>query len=314
MKPSKQYSAIVASVLLILPAVAYADTGSSSSFASQLLQIQMNVITCRNTYATGFLNDVVTVINNSTITSTLSGTDIPKLNSDYSALQGDASANNTSQFKTDVKTYNTDTNTANKDSRTAIIAAHSKTVNSTLRTDLAQLKSTHNSCILVAKQQDAQLKEQRFNNAMTHTQNWANRMGKHGENMTALNQTISRAGADIQAFETAVNNAQNGTQLKNAMKSFCLYNGCNNSNDFHFAANTAIEADQAKLNLLASKNSTATYQSIVSQAQTDLNNAQTALSQVGSSQYQGNQSSTIWTDIKAADDLISQLQMMDHKH
>ncbi|HXX06252.1 MAG TPA: hypothetical protein VEJ68_05460, partial [Candidatus Bathyarchaeia archaeon] len=74
------------------------------------------------------------------------------------------------------------------------------------------------------------------------------------------------------------------------------------------------DAGQAKLNTLATKNSTSTFQSIVGQAQSDLNNAQTELGQVGSDKYQGNQSSTIWTNIKAATDLIHQLQLMaNHK-
>ena len=88
-----------------------------------------------------------------------------------------------------------------------------------------------------------------------------------------------------------------------------------NADNFHFAAVTAIQVDQVKLNVLATKNNTSSYQTMVSQAQTDIGNAQTALNQVGSSKYQGNQSNDVWNNIKAASDLIHHLQqIVNHKH
>jgi hypothetical protein len=126
---------------------------------------------------------------------------------------------------------------------------------------------------------------------------------------------IGNATAKIQTFELAVQNAQNSTQIKAALDSFCLYNGCKTSENFHFAAASAIQVDQARLNVLAVKNSTMSYQTLVNQAQTDLGNAQTALNQVGSNKYQGTQSNDIWNDIKAAADVIHQLQQIaNHKH
>jgi hypothetical protein len=315
MKPTINYTALMASLLLIMPLAAYADQGSKSQYQSQVLQLQMAAMTCRNTYVTGDLGDVVSVINNSTITATLTNTDISKLGTDFSSLQTDASGNNISQFKADVKVYNGDTKSANLDARTAIKTAHSKTVYSTLRTDIKQLQSTYKSCLFGVKQQYAQLKAQMFNNSLSHTQNMTSKLASHGANTTALTNVINQNSASVQAFEAAVNNAQNSTQLQAALNSFCLYNGCKDSNNSHFAANVAIQADQAKLNVLAGKNSTASYQGLVSQVQTDLTNAQTALNQVGSTQYQGNQSSTVWNNIKAASDVIQQLQqIVNHKH
>jgi hypothetical protein len=315
MNPTVKYSAFIASLILVLPYAAYADQGSSSQYASQSLQIQLSSLTCINTYATGYINDAVSAINNSAITSTLTNTDIPKLGTDFGALQADANANNAAQFKTDTQKYNTDTRTANYDAIVAIKASHSKTVYSTLKSDMGQLQSTEKSCLYATKQQQAQHKIQIFNTALSRVQNMTNKLGSHGANTAALTQTINLASSQIQAFQTAINNAQNSTQLQAALNSFCLYNGCKTANNFHFAANTVIQADQAKLNVLAGKNTTSSYQGLVGQTQTDINNAQTALNQVGANQYQGTQSSTVWSDIKAASDLIHQLQqIVNHKH
>lgn len=315
MKPNLRYGAFIASLLLVMPIAAYADNGMRSNYASQSLQLQLDTMTCRNTYVTGYLGDVVSIINNSTTTSTLTTTDIPKLGTDFSSMQSDAGTNNTAQFKTDMKTYNGDTKTADLDVKTDVKIAHSKTINTTLRSDNKQLQLAYQSCLFGVKQQVAQFKENMFNAHIANAQNRAEKLALRGLNTAGLNQTIDNANAGVQAFEQAVANAQNSTQLKAALQSFCLYNGCKNPSNQHFAANTAIQIDQSRLNVLASKNTTSTFQGLVSQAQTDLANAQTALTQVGSSQYQGNQSDTVWNDIKDASDTIQQLQhIVNHKH
>ncbi|MGI0093979.1 MAG: hypothetical protein ACREA8_07745 [Nitrosotalea sp.] len=314
MKPHLRYGAFIASLLLVMPLAAYADNGTRNNYASQSLQLQLDTMTCRNTYVTGYLGDVASVIDNATTTSTLTTTDIPKLGTDFSSLQSDASTNNTAQFKTDVNTYNADTKTADLDVKTDVKTTHSKTVNTTLRSDNKQLQSTYQSCLFGVKQQVAQFKANMFNTHIANAQNRAGKLASRGMNTAGLNQTINTANAGVQAFEQAVTNAQNSTQIKAALQSFCLYNGCKTPNNQHFAANTAIQVGQSRLNVLADKNTTSTFQGLVSQAQTDLTNAQTALTQVGSSQYQGNQSDTVWNDIKAASDIMQQLQhMVNHK-
>lgn len=311
MNPTVKYSAFIASLILVMPYVAFADQGHQS----QNLQLQLATETCIDTHATAYLNDVVSAINNSTITSAITTTDIPKINADFATLQTDANVNNTAQFKTDTQKFSSDQRAANLDIVSAIRAAHSKTVNSTLRSENSQLQSAEKTCLFAAKQQKAQIKVQAFNKAITHAQDMSGKLSKHGANTAALNQTINNANNQIQAFQAAINNAQNSTQLQSALNSFCLYNGCKTANNFHFAANAAIQADQAKLNALAGKNTTSTFQALVGQAQSDITNAQTALTQVGANQYQGTQSSTVWNDIKAAADVIHQLQqIVNHKH
>ena len=314
MHAKTQYIALIASVMLILPSTAFADQGAGSQTAIYQLQPQLASITCSNAYLTGYLNDVVTAISNSTITAAVSS-DLTKLGTDFSALQADANSGNISQFKTDAKTYNVDSKTANHDALSAIKAAHSKTVNTTLQSDKSKLKSDQDSCLFAAKQQKAQLKIQNYNTVLSHATNMTGKLAKHGANTTTLSQTINTASAQVQAFQNAVKNAQNSTQLQTALNSFCLYNACKTPNNFHFAAITAIQANQAKLSLLASKNTTSSYQGLVSQAQADLAKAQTALNQVGSNQYQGTQSNDVWNNIKASVDVIHQLQqIINHKH
>ncbi|CUR52127.1 exported protein of unknown function [Nitrosotalea devaniterrae] len=314
MQTRLQYAALIACAMMVLPSAAFADSDNKSQYATKQLPVQLASMTCSNAYLDGYLGDVVTAINNSTTTATLS-TDITKTSTDFGTLQSDASANNTAQFRTDVKTYNADSKTANLEAHSELKIVHSRTVNTTLKSDASQLRSTENTCLFVAKQQKANLKGEMYDHVMARAQNMTEKMQKRGMNTDEINKVIGNATAKIQAFELAVQNAQNSTQIKAALDSFCLYNGCKTSENFHFAAASAIQVDQARLNVLAVKNSTTSYQALVNQAQLDLGNAQTALNQVGSNKYQGTQSSDIWNDIKAAADVIHQLQQIaNHKH
>src|SRR5574340_228577 len=266
MQTRLQYAALIACAMMGFPSAAFADSGTRSQYAVQQLQVQLASVTCTNAYLDGYLGDVVSTINNSTITAALS-TDITRTSTDFATLQSDANANNTAQFKADVKTY---------------------------KSDASQLRSTENTCLFVAKQQRANLKGEMYNHIMARAQNMTQRMEKRGMNTDEINKVIGNATTKIQTFELAVQNAQNSTQIKAALDSFCLYNGCKTSENCHFAAASAIQVDQARLNVLAVKNSTTSYQALVNQAQTDLGNAQTALNQVGSNKYRGTQSSDIW--------------------
>ena len=314
MQTRLQYTALIACVMLVLPSAAFAESSPKSKYAEQQLQVQFSSITCNNAYLDEYTNAVITAINNSTTTATLS-TALAKTGADFVALQTDVNSSNTVQFKADLKTYHTDIRTTNLDSHADLKATHSKTVSAILKSETSQLRSTEHSCLFVAKQQRAHLKVDMYNFDMARANNMTKKMTKHGEDTTGIAKVMGNATAQIAAFQLAVQNAQNSTQLQAAIQSFCLYNGCKLPDNFHFAAATAIQADQAKLNVLATKNSTSSYQGLVSQAQTDIGNAQTALNQVGSNKYQGNQSSDVWNNIKAAADVIHQLQqIVNHKH
>lgn len=309
MIPTMKCGALIASMLLIMPFAAYADQGSNASYTTQMLQGRLASLACGNAYTTGYLNAVVTIINNSTTTATLSG-DITKLGVSFSALQNDANNGDMTQYKTDTKTYTADSKQANLDTRAILKTMHSKSINSELKSQASQLRSEQKGCMFTVKQQQSQLKIQMFNKSLLHAENMTSKMAKHGVNTEALNQTLNTANAQVQAFQLAVQNSQNSTQLQAALNSFCLYDGCKDPNNFHFAAKTTIETNQAKLNILATKNNTSSYQALVSQGQTDLTTAQNELNGVGSNKYRGTQSSDIWNNIKAASDIIHHLQQI----
>lgn len=135
-----------------------------------------------------------------------------------------------------------------------------------------------------------------------------------GLNITALNNVISNASIDVSSLQSAINSANDSKSLQKAINSFCLYNGCKNGTNFHFAANSAIAVKQAQLTKIQSRNGSSTYSTQIIQAQNDLGAAQSVLNTVGIGQYSGTQQSDVWNNIKAATDIIKQIwQELGHK-
>jgi len=309
MKTQMQYAALVACALLIIPAAAFADNGSTQNQASvqqSYLNAALARVTCQANYETGSISDAISDISN--IDQTAISSDSSKVGSDVQTLTTDANNKDKTQFQTDLKSFVSDSKTATKDLRSAI-----KNVNPTsdektkIKTDFATLKSTEQSCLFSAGQQFANAKIQAFGFGIQKVQNRASNLSSKGIDTTQLGQIINQAQTNLGNLGGAISSATNSTQLKSALQSYCQYNGCRNGINFHFAAQSALSAEQALLNKINSNPNSGQYSSQIQQAQTDLTNAQNALNTVSTSQYQGTQQTTVWNDLHDAQSIIKQL-------
>lgn len=239
-----------------------------------------------------------------------------KINGDLTTLQGYASSNDKTGFQSFVQgQLKTDTKSVRLDAQNLIKTVHlTKDQRATLKSEMSQLQSTYKSCMFAAKQQSANAKVQNFQNQITQMQNRSKTLAVKGIDTTALNNQISSANAQVAALQAAINSANDSKSLQKAINSFCLYNGCKNGTNFHFAANSAIAVKQAQLTKIQSRNGSTVYSTQITQAQNDLNTAKSVLNTVGNSQYSGTQQSNVWNNIKAATDIIKQLwQEINHK-
>jgi predicted RNase H-like nuclease (RuvC/YqgF family) len=241
---------------------------------------------------------------------------VTKINGDLTTLQGYAGSNDKTGFQSFVQgQFKTDTRSSNLDAQNLIKTVHlTKDQRKTLKSEMSQLQITYKTCMFTAKQQFANAKVQGFQNQITQMQNRSKTLAGKGVNTTALNNQISSASAQVAALQAAINSANDSKSLQKAVNSFCLYNGCKNGTNFHFAANSAIAVKQAQLTKIQSRNGSSTYSTQITQAQSDLNAAQSILNTIGNGQYSGTQQSNVWNNIKAAADLINQLwHELNHK-
>ncbi|MGB6463307.1 MAG: hypothetical protein WBF38_03670 [Nitrosotalea sp.] len=310
MHTKMQYAALMACALLIIPAAAFAQTATTQSGAATVQQDSMNAalaqVTCQANYLTGYIGDAISVIPN--INSTTISADSSKITTDLQTVTTDINNDNKTQFKTDLPTLRADFKSGRLDLTNAIkTSTPTKTERSQLRSDMTSLGTTQQSCMFAAEQQSAQAKIASFQFAIQKMQTRSHKLYLRGFDTTQLNQTISQAQTNLDNLAAAISSATNPTQLKAALQSYCQYDGCKSGTNFHFAAQSALDAEQAALNAINSNQNSGQYSTQISQAQTDLTNAQSILGTVATGPYQGTQSTDVWNNLHDAQVIINQI-------
>ncbi|HKC78900.1 MAG TPA: hypothetical protein VKB83_02265 [Nitrosopumilaceae archaeon] len=308
-----QYSALVACALLIIPAAAFADNSSTrDSMQQSYLNAMLARATCQANAETGYIGAAISDISN--INQTAISADSGKITADLQTLTTDV--NNKDQFKVDLKSFRTDSLTGTLDMHSAIKDAKPTSDQKTkLKSDFSSMRSTYQSCMFGAIQQFANVKLQVYGNTIQKVQNRTNVMASKGMDTTKLNLLISQAQTNLGNLAASVSSATNSSELKTALKSYCQYNGCKSGVNFHFAAQTALSAEQSVLDSIKSNPNSGQYRSKIDQAQTDLTNAQNILITVGTSKYQGTQQTDVWNDLHDSSGIIKQLwgELNGHK-
>lgn len=305
-----QYLALVSCALLIIPAAAFADSSSNQQDKASVEQSYLNAVlaraTCQANYETGSIGIAISDIPN--IDQTAIGADSGKINSDLQTLTTDANNNNKNQFRTDLKSFRTDSKTATLDLRSAIKNVNPSSDEKTkLKTDLGNIKSTDKSCMFGAGQQFANARIQAYGTGIQKVQNKADSLKSKGADTTLLNQLINQAQTNLGNLAASISSATDSSQLKAALQSYCQYNGCKTGTNFHLAAKSALDAEQAALDAIKSNPNSGQYSSQIDKAQTDLTNAQNILTSVGTSKYQGTQQTDVWNALHDAHGIIKQL-------
>lgn len=311
MHTKMQYVSLMACALLIIPAAAFAQTPiTQQSQAAAVQQDSMNAtlaqVTCQANYLTGYIGDAISVIPN--INSTAISSDSSKITTDLQIVTTDVNNDNKTQFKTDLPTLRADFKSGRLDLNSAVKASvPTKTERSQLRSDMASLGTTERSCMFASEQQFAQAKIASFQFAIQQEQTRSHKLYLRGFDTTQLNQTISQAQTNLDNLAAAISSATNSTQLKAALQSYCQYDGCKSGTNFHFAAQSALDAEQAALTAIASNPNSGQYSTQISQAQTDLTNVQNTLNTVATGQYQGTESTDVWNNLHDAQVIINQI-------
>ena len=182
-------------------------------------------------------------------------------------------------------------------------------VRAALVSNYKQLVVNYSQC---QKQAYTNMTQERVNGYQSQIKNFQekiNDLQERGFNVTVLNQLLSDAQTQIiQPLQSALSNANDSQQVQNAIRTYCLYDGCINGTNFHLDAKFDLTRATIILNDLQTNSAAFNLDNAtVSQAQQDLTDAQTALNNVGTSAYQQGQSQTIFNDIQNASKIIVQL-------
>ncbi len=140
----------------------------------------------------------------------------------------------------------------------------------------------------------------------TWTDKASNLSGK-GIDTSAMTSLIQDAKTQIIApLQSAIESATDGKSLADALHKYCLFDGCKDGTNFHFAAKWEIAKLSAMENYVKAQPKAANYTTQLDKVTSDLNSANAGLSAVGSSQYDDHQS-TVWDPIKDAAETLKQV-------
>ncbi len=303
-------------IYLIIPVLLFGSAISAqtaTAFASgdainqTILNAAMQQVNCKTNFTVSFLNQVVSVVPNasSTLTPFITG-----IQYDTSQLQLYANSGNGPAFRSYLtNTYDPELRTI----RTSWVSSL-KNVNvtkgtiKTLRSDYNASKATYESCAFGALKIFANEKVAAYQSDMLQYRQTIVKLDSNGINTQSLNQTLSGVATTvITPLQNAISLASNESQLRAAINSYCIFDGCPSGLNYHLAAKFDLGVLTGIAGKVSSMNLTTSQRANLTTAQGDLSVSSSTLQTAGTSRYIGNQSTEVWSNLKGAGSLLRQI-------
>ena len=290
--------------MLLVPLVSAVPQGIGALKGAGL-EAAMTNAECKTDFMVAVIDGMVAVLND---TGNLSS-QVDILNSDIDTMQGYVDANDTDAFRAYVHgTYAQhmrDAKTAIKDARKGQGFGKMK---QQLKEQYDELKSTYDSCHFGTLKHAAETKVDGYKDALGRKRQKIQNLSAKGINTTELDELVDEAENEVvDPLENEVGDADNVQELKGIMDKYCLYNGCKNGTDFHFAAKFEIKKLGLILDNIKADAESKNLSSDVETVQGYLDSAQSKLDAADESKMDDAAHEAMWSDIKAAESALKLL-------
>ena len=219
-----------------------------------------------------------------------------KLKDTTAQLKNLADQNRTKEFRALLKTtYNQDLKSARVTTKTSKKNV-TATVKNRVKDDYKQFRAELEACNVDKLKKHAEARLERWEQKIAHRREVANNLSAKGVNVQGLLNLLSAAETQILGPIRASLSLNNATEIQNAIKGYCPFNGCANGTNYHLAAKFEIEKLNRIIDLLEVNGTT----NRTVEARGYLNAAKAALDTVGTTQYTEEQKNAVWNNIKAA--------------
>ncbi len=299
----KKLGILTVAMLMIVVAISAFASMASASTASpndqQDLQARYDLVNAHVGFMTGVMSDIVSLVPQATNLQAPSD----KLNSDMSTLQGFVSSSDKDGFSNYVKsTIQPDVQAGNDALKTDRQQYKSWNVTAAtvqqLKTDYQSRKATYDTQVNSANVELGNAVLGGYNTVFQAHDTLMNNMSSKGFDVSGMQAAQSDAQASV---ITPLQNAlgtQNGTTVRNELKSASLGNGAPYSDHYY------AKFDLAKLSSVSAKIAASTNNSTVQQQLSDVNSqlssSSSTLGAVGTAPYSGSQQDQVWNPIKSA--------------
>jgi hypothetical protein len=299
--------AIAFSLTLVLFTSLVLAAGSEDSSKNVAeLQKAYDHFKCKNDITVGYYN-IINGIDNSSVMTSYSD----ELNADLAELQIIADNGSRSEFRKYI------TSNYNPDLLAGNVAALSwwttkrTYLNKTERADLLKqlieghksLNTTYDTCVFNALKNYGDGRVTSFNAILEGYQKRINELAEKNVSVESLNKILEDARTQVvQPLQTGLAAANTSKQKFDALKSYCLYDGCfigTNAINFHLAAKFEI----AKLNIALAKikeNPGNTSLEEITKFENYITQASLALNNVGTKKYTPGTKVSVWDPIHLA--------------
>lgn len=292
----------VAMLMIIVAVSAFATTASASSASpngQQALQARYDLVNAHIGFVTGVMSDIISLVPQATNLRAPSD----KLNLDMSSLRGFVSSSDKDGFNNYVKsTIQPDVQAA--DDAIKADRQQYKSWNVTaatvqqLKADYQSRRSMYDTQVNSANVELGNAVLSGYDTVLQAHETQMNNMSSKGFDVSGMQAAQSDAQSSV---ITPLQNAlgtQNGTTVRNALKSASLGNGAPYSDHYY------AKFDLAKLSTVSAKIAASTNDSAIQQQLSDVNSqlssSSSTLGAVGTSPYTGSQQDQVWNPMKSA--------------
>ena len=293
---------MVATLMIVVAISAFASTASAATANPNdqpILQARYDQVSAHIGFVTGVMGDIISLVPQATNLQAPSD----KLHVDMVTLQGFVSSSDKTGFSSFV---------------TGTIQPDVKSANDALKADRQQYKSWNVTAAMAEQlKTDYQNRKSTYDSQVDNAGVELGNAVLNGYNTVlqahdTLMSNMSSKGFDISGMQAAQNEAQssvitplqnavgtqNGTAVKNELKSVSLGNGAPYS-DHYYAKFDLAKLDSVSTKIAASTNDTAIQQQL-DDVNTQLSSSSSTFGIVGTSPYTGSQQDQVWNPLKSA--------------
>ena len=289
-------------VLLLVPLALLLLAPISFAISERFLADAYDDTKCLTDFETSIVSSVTSRIPEASYLSTYAD----KLTADTAQLETYANANDTDAFKNYMRgTYEPDvrsTNDAIRDARKNF-SAWNVTVQTRkdMKDSYDSAKDAFKECHLDAMKKMANGRVEHYKDVLEKWTDKANDLSAKGIDTSGMMSVINGAQTTIVTpLEDALDSATTGKEVADAVRGYCLANGCKNGLNYHFYGKIEEAKLQGVLDYIEPNATAAGLGSQVDAAQSNLDTAQITLNAVGTGQYSGGQEKIVWDSLKDA--------------
>lgn len=181
-------------------------------------------------------------------------------------------------------------------------------IRQSLMEDYTELKETFDECNYQSIKNFAEAKLEAYDEVLATAQERADNLTEKGVETDGLEQIIEDAEDEIvDPLQSAVDDAEDAQEIRDALRSYCMFNGCFDGTNFHFAAKTNIERLYSILEVVEDDAIEAGLEDEVEAIEDYLADAEDYLQDAGTSQYTTEQAEGVWDNIKDAAETLKEI-------